>query len=439
MPPELNSRRPWRLALVWGAVLGVLFFGSYNTVNQFTATRADVGIYVLSWEKHIPFWPWTIVPYWSIDFLYGLALFLCRSRTELNTLGKRLLCAQAICIAGFLFWPLHFSFVRPESTGLFGQLFDALAGFDLPYNQAPSLHICLLLVLWQFYAKLIDSPLRRSVVHGWFALIGISVLTTYQHHFIDLLTGLWAGAACLFLVSNQGASWNWRRATEIKRRKLALFYTVGALLSTGLGLLFFPLTWAWLIFWLAGALACVALLYLAGEAAHFGKRNGQLPWHNSLLLAPYLLGARINVWLWTRHLPVGVEITHGIFLGRQPDAATLQQHGIRQVIDLAAELARPNHATPGVDLPMLDLLPPEVLALQEAARTIEQARINGPVWVCCALGFSRSALAVLAWLVLYRQHTLQDALAVLRQARPQIVLSPAALQQLARLETEAST
>lgn len=154
MSPERFGRRPWHLALLWGAMLGGLFFGSYNAVNQFTASRHDVGVYVFGWEAHIPFLAWTIVPYWSIDFLYGLSLFLCRNREELTVLSKRLLCAQAICISGFLLWPLHFTFSRPVSSGIFGALFDTLADFDLPYNQAPSLHICLLLVLWQFYARL---------------------------------------------------------------------------------------------------------------------------------------------------------------------------------------------------------------------------------------------------------------------------------------------
>ena len=32
-------------------------------------------------------------------------------------------------------------------------MFDALAGFDKPFNQAPSLHIALLVILWELYAR----------------------------------------------------------------------------------------------------------------------------------------------------------------------------------------------------------------------------------------------------------------------------------------------
>jgi hypothetical protein len=45
----------------------------------------------------------------------------------------------------FVLTPLRFSFEpKPETHGLAGFLFDALAGFDKPFNQAPSLHIALL-------------------------------------------------------------------------------------------------------------------------------------------------------------------------------------------------------------------------------------------------------------------------------------------------------
>jgi predicted protein tyrosine phosphatase len=184
----------------------------------------------------------------------------------------------------------------------------------------------------------------------------------------------------------------------------------------------------------AAALACVGVLYLAGEGAHFGKQGGRLPWHSVMLLAPYLLAARLNVWAWTRRLPVGAEITPGIFLGRQPDANTIAHHKIRHVLDLCAELPRPARHIPGSDHPMLDLLRPTPQALQQAAHAIEQARHSGPVWVCCALGFSRSAQAALVWLMHYQQQSLQEALATLRQARPQVVLSAATLEMLATLE-----
>ena len=44
-------------------------------------------------------------------------------------------------------------------------------GFDKPYNQAPSLHIALLVVLWVCYARY-ASGAWRWLLHGWFALIG---------------------------------------------------------------------------------------------------------------------------------------------------------------------------------------------------------------------------------------------------------------------------
>ncbi|MDL2275961.1 hypothetical protein LJC22_07540 [Desulfosarcina sp. OttesenSCG-928-G10] len=49
---------------------------TYGFANHYTAGLDYVGSFVFDWEKHIPFWPWTIVPYWTIDAFYGLSLFL---------------------------------------------------------------------------------------------------------------------------------------------------------------------------------------------------------------------------------------------------------------------------------------------------------------------------------------------------------------------------
>lgn len=428
-----QAGRPWGWAMLWGVVLGVLFFGTYTTVNSFTAQRSDVGVYVMNWEQYIPFVAWTIVPYWSIDLFYGIALFASRSKAELFRLGKRLLVAQVVCISGFLLWPLRFSYLRPPSEGVFGVLFDALAGFDLPYNQAPSLHICLLVVLWRHYADLITGPVWRGVLHGWCALIAVSVLTTYQHHAIDLLTGFWAGALCLLAVPDGDARWRWRGGEGgSTRMRLGLYYLGGAVVAAALGAIFFPMLWAWLLYWLSAALAGVAVIYLFGEAAHFGKRNGRMPWRSWMFLGPYLLAARINVWWWTRRLPTGSEVLDGVYLGRQPDHTALQLSSAHSLIDMCAELPITATVSGYHGLAQLDLLPPSALVLARAATCIEDARQRGPVWVCCALGMSRSAAAVVAWLIQHRGHVLDDAVARVRGVRP-VVLSADTLRVLASL------
>jgi membrane-associated phospholipid phosphatase len=165
--------------------------------------HATLPVMAFAWETRIPFVPWTIVPYWSIDLFYAISFFLCRQRLELDRHALRLFSAQVIAVACFLLWPLRFSFERPEIGGVFGWLFDVLLGFDKPFNQAPSLHIVLLIVLWVKFAQYLHGA-WRWVLHVWALLIGVSVLTTFQHHFIDIPTGLLAGWLCVWLWPEQG-------------------------------------------------------------------------------------------------------------------------------------------------------------------------------------------------------------------------------------------
>ena len=61
--------------------------------------------------------------------------------------------------------------------------------------------------------------------------------------------------------------------------------------------------------------------------------------------------------------------------------------------------------------------------LADAAAAIERARARGPVLVCCALGLSRSACAVAAWLLATRRAaTVDAALARVRAAQARVVL-----------------
>ena len=152
-------------AFLWLLLLAPLFFSTYGFATWVTSQRSDVGTLVFDWETHMPFWAWTIVPYWTIDLLYGFSLLLPNSRHELKQHALRLLSAQLIAVSCFLIWPLRFTFERPELDGVFGWLFAVLAGFDKPFNQAPSLHIALLVILWIMYQRHTQGA-WRWLVHG---------------------------------------------------------------------------------------------------------------------------------------------------------------------------------------------------------------------------------------------------------------------------------
>ena len=423
----------WRRALLWLLFLGPFFFASYGFATWFTSQRSDVGVIVFAWEYYaIPFWPWTIVPYWLIDILYGVSLFVCATRLRLDNHAKRLLTAQIVAVSSFLLYPLHFSFDRGQVEGPFGWMFDTLAMFDKPFNQAPSLHIALMVLLWVVYLRALPHT-WRWLVHGVFTLIGVSVLTTWQHHFFDVPTGLWLGWFCFWLFPDAAASPLAQAALtrDPARRRLALRYALAALLLLAVVLSVGGIT-LWLL-WPSAALVLVALAYLVFGVSIFQKRaDGSLSHAARWLLAPYLLGAKLNARLWTRGLNLADSVVPGILLGRLPNPADMKTLGITAIVDVSAELPCAPGKLKYANIPILDLVAPSVAQIEEAVTAIKAARSSGVVLVCCALGFSRSALVVSAWLLATQQaNSPQDALAFVRKARPAIVLGP--LQEAALL------
>ena len=152
----------------------------------------------------------------------------------------------------------------------------------------------------------------------------------------------------------------------------------------------------------------VAAAYWTGDAAWLGAR---------LLMLPYTLSAWINSRLWTRGEAPRNHLADDVWIGRAPSAA--DREGMNSVVALAPELNIRGQA----HIAMLDLMPPTEDQLDEAVRAIESLAHQRPTLVCCALGYSRSAIVAAAWLIVAgHARNAADALEQVRRARPQVII-----------------
>lgn len=427
----------WKQSIKWLLFLGPFFFLSYGSANWLASQQIEVAHIVFAWEQSIPFVPWTIIPYWSIDFLYALSLFICSSTIELDSHAKRLLTAQIIAVICFILWPMSFTLQRPETSGLFGSLFVALSSFDQPFNQAPSLHIALLVILWVMYIRHLPKILLWPF-HILCFLIAVSVLTTYQHHFIDVPTGALLGWFSIWLWPEDGRSMLSRTSEfndsnivfKKKRRfRLAAYYLTGAIVFSLLAFTFNG--WALWLLWPAVSLLMVSLFYAFIGAKGFQKSdNGKMSLASRCLLFPYLLAAKLNAYCWTRRQLPASQIIDGLWLGRFPSCREIKAHHYHTIIDMTAEMLKPSVASSAAvkwySLPNLDLLTPGENNLITAAELIEQHRKlqpDKPILITCALGYSRSVMAVIVWLLSSRYaETIDEAIALITNRHSGFVL-----------------
>ena len=361
------------------ALVGILFYASYTLSNYYAASLAYVPEIAFAWERGIPFWEWTILPYWSLNLMYAAAFFLCRNSREQNRYVARLVSAQIVATTCFMLFPLHFGWPKPHTDGLWGVMFDSLVAFDLPYNQSPSLHIALSIIVGAFYWT--RFPKIRLPILLWQSLIALSVLTTYQHHFIDVPTGALLGWLVLWAIPQHGVSPFRRRSlsvaepdsqtgrlktseasfceakmseanfaktsevsfcedktnntdfreaktfpeTRSREIKIAMLYLAGAVLSALPSL--FGGVWLWML-WVSVSLLMVAFAYLTGNAAVFQKQaDGRLSAAATVLLLPYLVGVRLNMAYWLRGKAKTARVRDDVWIGSISGVAEIQHCG----------------------------------------------------------------------------------------------------------------
>ncbi|WP_298103285.1 phosphatase PAP2/dual specificity phosphatase family protein [uncultured Campylobacter sp.] len=362
--------KPFLSQLAALVVVAAIFYASYGATNALASARANVPEIYFAWERALPFWAWSIVPYWSLNLLYALGFFLCRDAGELARYVTQLLVAQMIATLFFIAFPLQMSWEKPAVSGLSGFLFSSLAAFDLPFNQAPSLHIILCVVVGAFYLRKARAAWLKAALVAWFALIGLSVLTTYQHHFIDIPTGLAAGCLVLLIRPLDGTPLSFAIAREAARYKWAALYLGLAFLTLFAAILGAKIWGAWMLWlsWASLSFALVACGYAFLGAGVFAKNGqGRHAAAAKALLFPYLCVARLNAIFWLRRRRLSDEILPGLYLGSVKQAGKFDA-----VLDCAAEFERPGDAQIYASVPMLDMITPSATELKRGADELER-------------------------------------------------------------------
>lgn len=427
-----------RYNILWITVLGVLFFTSYGAVNHISAyfdTIQTVPSLVFKWEKNIPFVPIFIYPYMSIDFLYGLAFFIIaknqydekKYKLIIKGLGLQLLANQLFSLLCFLSFPLKFSFAKPDIHQNYKPIFDALLSFDLPYNQAPSLHISILIILVVFYWQHLKNIYLKIALNIWFFLIALSVLFTYQHHFIDLILGAYLGIA-IVVMFNYSPHNKPSLHTENNLLNNAIYkkYIWGIFLS-GLILYVLPILnnfgvlkfhipktlYILLLVFQISFLTCFKIMFFGN---HFSIRNhkSNFTWFFLIPSYFYLKAREITITIFD-YYNSPIQITEKLYIGNLFSIRNVTPEPHIVFINLTWECD--NKQENSISLPLVDLIHPSTNQIILICKKINEEISKGKtVYLHCALGMFRTIIVLSSYLTLYENKTPQEVFDLLENS-----------------------
>ena len=407
---SLNAKTAIKERIVWMIYLGITFFLLYGSANYWTSLTAPHSSLFFEWERNIPFIEAAIIPYMASDLMFALVFLLPHTRLELRVLALRVFSIVLFSVILFLIFPLQYAFSKPEIEH-FTFLFGALQS-DLPFNQAPSLHVSFAIVLWYSMKRHLKSLIFKLLWAIFFIAIALSTVFVYQHHFIDLPTGALVGFLAVYFISEKRENKVLRAFMTPRHLKMALYYLIASTLF-----MFLALTVSLGFLYLFVSLFLVSVIYAFGLNSLM-KNNYLYP-----ILFPYFVGNQLSWIYYKRRLSLMTEVKENVYFGRKP---TFKESGVlrdkcRNVLDLTLEQFSVSQGFNKINVGLLDQTIPSPKLLHEAVMLIEKHKTEG-VYVHCALGLSRSVLVISSWL-LYRGYSRDKVNALIQKIRPSYVKS----------------
>ena len=217
-------KRPWKIwiphwrhrdnrRLFWYTIISLILAMAlpYSVINQimgyFDHSVLDP---ITPIDTMVPFIAWSFVIYLSLYLYYPAAAWFGRDSDErireMFAFYQSLFVMTWVVYLIFILFPTEI-YIReqiPESVrsgeGFWGLWYgDLMHKTDMPYNAWPSLHVThsLMIVMLLRYWKIVYGWKEILTWIAWIALC-ISVMTTKQHFFFDLVTGIVTGIICWY-------------------------------------------------------------------------------------------------------------------------------------------------------------------------------------------------------------------------------------------------
>jgi membrane-associated phospholipid phosphatase len=194
-----------KVCLLWSVALTFLFVMTYGFTNWLAGMRVARFHLYFDWELAIPFVPWMIWVYLSLQVFLALPLFVLDT-AGISRFGWTIALATVAASAIHLTLPADLGWARPSVVPGY-PVFERFFSMDGTHNMAPSLHVTYgalaFFVMWNgtggMWLKLLSAV--------WFASLVVSVLLVHQHHLVDIASGLALAALC----------YRWFRAGRFER------------------------------------------------------------------------------------------------------------------------------------------------------------------------------------------------------------------------------
>lgn len=204
-----TQTRKWGLTIA----VGLLAVGLYGLSGQL-AMGLTPSVLPFSWvDRAAPFLPWTFWIYASVYLIYFTSVALQRDAEAFTKFLWGYVLAYGGSALFFVFVPTTFPremFALPEESMTFSEAtLDWFRGIDRPTNCFPSMHVAsAVMSTMVFYRR---RPVVFVIFCVWALAISVTTLTTKQHFFVDVVSGVGFGLVCHLLVfkmirSRQAAS-----------------------------------------------------------------------------------------------------------------------------------------------------------------------------------------------------------------------------------------